>query len=278
MPTQPDHLPHQRRYWLTGASSGIGRELALQLAAQGCLVYISARSADALQALAAEAPGQLIPLPCDVADDAQMGSVFERLPPEQRPQWLDGLIAGAGVCEYVDLPVLDTAMCRRVADVNYFGVVNACAAALPLLQQAARDGTRGRPVIAGLCSMSVYTAFPRAEAYGAAKAAMAYFLDSLRCDIGRSIDVCLVYPGFVSTPMTASNDFPMPFCLPADEAARRTLAGLARRPRAFAFPWQLHWILKIAAALPGLWYGVIMPRMRRNPLTAGAAASKETER
>jgi len=268
MTTLPDHTPAQRLYWLTGASSGIGRELALQLAAQGHRVYISARSADVLQALAAEAPGQLIPLPCDVTDDVQMGTVFERLPPELRPQWLDGLIAGAGVCEYVDLPVLDTAMCRRVADVNYFGVVNACAAALPLLQRSAQAGTRGRPVIAGLCSMSVYTAFPRAEAYGAAKAAMAYFLDSLRCDIGRSIDVCLVYPGFVSTPMTVSNDFPMPFCISAEEAARRTLAGLARprRPRAFAFPWQLHWILKGAAALPGLWYGVIMPRMRRNTL------------
>lgn len=268
----------QRHYWLTGASSGIGRELALQLAAQGHRVYISARSAEGLQTLAAEAPGQLIPLPCDVSDDAQMATVFESLPPEQRPQWLDGLIAGAGVCEYVDLPVLDTALCRRVADVNYFGVVNACVAALPLLQRAAAMPGRGRPVIAGLCSMSVYTAFPRAEAYGAAKAAMAYFLDSLRCDIGRSIDVCLVYPGFVSTPMTASNDFPMPFCISAQDAARRTLAGLARprRPRAFAFPWQLHWLLRIAAAMPGLWYGVLMPRLRRNPL-AGSVTPPDQE-
>lgn len=268
--------PDQRQYWLTGASSGIGRELALQLAARGHIVYLSARSADALQTLAAEAPGQLIPLPCDVSDDAQMARVFEQLPPEQRPQWLDGVIAGAGVCEYVDLPVLETATCRRVAEVNYFGVVNACAAALPLLQRAAQAPGRGRPFIAGLCSMSVYTAFPRAEAYGAAKAAMAYFLDSLRCDIGRQVDVCLVYPGFVATPMTAPNDFPMPFCLSVDEAARRVLAGLekARRPRAFAFPWQLHGILKLAAALPGLWYGVIMPRMRRTPTLDSKEASR----
>ena len=268
--------PDQRQYWLTGASSGIGRELALQLAARGHIVYLSARSADALQTLAAEAPGQLIPLPCDVSDDAQMARVFEQLPPEQRPQWLDGVIAGAGVCEYMDLSVLETATCRRVAEVNYFGVVNACAAALPLLQRAAQAPGRGRPFIAGLCSMSVYTAFPRAEAYGAAKAAMAYFLDSLRCDIGRQVDVCLVYPGFVATPMTAPNDFPMPFCLSADEAARRVLAGLekARRPRAFAFPWQLHGILKLAAALPGLWYGVIMPRMRRTPTLDSKEASR----
>jgi len=270
--------PAQRQYWLTGASSGIGRELALQLAARGHIVYLSARSAAALQALAAEAPEQLIPLPCDVSDDAQMSRVFEQLPAPQRPQWLDGVIAGAGVCEYVDLPVLDTATCRRVADVNYFGVVNACAAALPLLQRAAEAPGRGRPFLAGLCSMSVYTAFPRAEAYGAAKAAMAYFLDSLRCDIGRQVDVCLVYPGFVATPMTAPNDFPMPFCLHAEDAARRVLAGLdrPRRPRAFAFPWQLHWILKLAAALPGLWYGVIMPRMRRTPMAVAATPAPPT--
>ena len=279
MPTLPAPTSPQRLYWLTGASSGIGRELALQLVAQGHIVYISARSAEGLQTLAAEAPGQLIVLPCDVSDDAQMATVFERLPLAQRPQWLDGVIAGAGVCEYVDLPVLDTAMCRRVADVNYFGVVNACVAALPLLQRAAAMPGRGRPVIAGLCSMSVYTAFPRAEAYGAAKAAMAYFLNSLRCDIGRVIDVCLVYPGFVSTPMTAGNDFPMPFCMSADEAARRVLAGLARprRPLSFAFPWQLHWLLKIAAALPGLWYGSVMPRMRKQGLSAATPSAQDKQ-
>ena len=253
----------QQVYWLTGASSGIGRELALQLAQQGHRVYMSARSASALSAIADAYPELLIPLPCDVSDDAALPQIFASLPEPLQPRWLDGLIAAAGTCEYVDLPELDPASLRRVMDVNHFGTVNACKTALPLLRAAAADPARGRPVIAGVCSMSVYTAFPRAEAYGAAKAAQRYFLESLRCDIGHDIDVTVIYPGFVSTPMTVANDFPMPFCLSAEDAAGRIIAGLARRPRSLAFPWQLHCILKLAAWLPGLWYSVLVPRLSR---------------
>lgn len=266
----------QQVYWLTGASSGIGRALALLLAQQGHRVYVSARSAAALDAVAAAHPGHLIPLPCDVADDAAMARVFEQLPEALRPQTLDGLIAGAGTCEYVDLPDLDIALLRRVMDVNHFGVANACKAALPLLQAAAADPTRRRPCIVGLCSMSVYTAFPRAEAYGAAKAAMRYFLDSLRCDIGHAIDVTVVYPGFVSTPMTSSNDFPMPYCMSAEDAASHVYAALGEGKRSIAFPWQLHWLLKLASWLPGLWYGVLAPRLSRQQKAASARSATNT--
>ncbi len=268
-------MGHQRVYWLTGASSGIGRELARLLARQGHRVYVSARNAAALQALADEFPGQLIPLPCDVADDAAMARVFSSLPPALQPQWLDGLIAGAGTCEYVDLPQLDLASFRRVADVNYFGVVNACAAALPLLEAAARDASRGRPLILGICSMSVHVGFPRAEAYGSAKAAMRYFLDSLRADIGRDIDVSVAYPGFVSTPMTAANDFPMPYCISAEVAAQQLAAALDRRRRAFGFPWQLQGLLKLAAWLPGLWYGTLAPRLSRQGRPAATSPTQD---
>jgi NAD(P)-dependent dehydrogenase (short-subunit alcohol dehydrogenase family) len=253
----------QQSYWLTGASSGIGKALALQLAQQGHRVYVSARSEAPLADLAAACPGLIIPLPCDVADDAAMASVFEQLPEALRPQKLDGLIAAAGTCEYVDLPDLNLASLRRVMDVNHFGVVNACRAALPLLNAAVAIPGGHRPCIVGVCSMSVYTAFPRAEAYGSAKAAMSYFLDSLRCDIGPAIDITVVYPGFVSTPMTKSNDFPMPFCLTAEDAARRIAAALGKGKRSLAFPWQLHWLLKLASWLPGLWYGALAPRLSR---------------
>jgi NAD(P)-dependent dehydrogenase (short-subunit alcohol dehydrogenase family) len=255
--------PAPRVYWLTGASSGIGRELALQLAGQGHRVFLTARSTPALEALAEQHPQLLVPLPCDVSDDQAMARIFEQLPPAERPQQLDGLIMAAGTCEYIDLPSLDMGRMRRVADVNFFGVANACAAALPLLQAATADSARGRPVIAGLCSMSVYTGFPRAEAYGSAKAAMRYFLDSLRCDVGHSIDVSVIFPGFVSTPMTASNDFPMPFCISAEAAARHVIAGLRTRRRYQSFPWQLHWLLRLASWLPGLWYGVLAGKLSR---------------
>lgn len=252
-----------RVYWLTGASSGIGRELARLLAAAGQRVYVSARNAEALTALVADYPQHLIALPCDVSDDLSMQAVFSTLPAAQRPQHLDGLILSAGTCEYVDLPELDLASFRRVADVNYFGVVNACKAALPLLQAAARTPAGRKPEIVGICSMSVLTGFPRAEAYGSAKAAMDYFLKALRCDVQATIEVTLVYPGFVATPMTAVNDFPMPFCLSAAAAAKQIMARLGQGRRSIAFPWQLHWLLRLASAVPGLWYGVLMQQLSR---------------
>jgi NAD(P)-dependent dehydrogenase (short-subunit alcohol dehydrogenase family) len=248
-------------YWVTGAGTGIGRELVRQLAARGNRIYATSRTRSDLEALAAEFPGLVIPLPCDVSDESAMSSLFDTLPEVQRPQHLDGLITAAGTCEYIDLPELDTHAIRRVIEVNYFGVVHACKVALPLLQAAATAGRR--PSITGICSMSVYTAFPRAEAYGSAKAAMRYFLDSLRCDLSGRVEVCIVYPGFVATPMTANNDFPMPFAISADEAAAHIVASLGKGKRSIAFPWQLHWILKLAAAMPGLWYGVVAKKLSR---------------
>lgn len=255
-----------RTWWLTGASSGIGREVARQLAGRGDRVYVTARRQEALDTLVAEFPDRVLPLPADVSDDAAMQRLFASLPAALRPESLDGIILCAGTCEYMDLPDLDVAMLRRVAEVNYFGVANACAAALPLLLTRAAQAGQGlcsRPRIVGVCSMSVLTAFPRAEAYGSAKAAMRYFLDALRCDIGDRVDVQTILPGFVETPMTAANDFPMPFCLGSEEAAQRVLDALDSHKREYSFPRRLYWLLKLASWLPGLWYGPVMARLRR---------------
>jgi len=254
--------------WVTGAGSGIGRELALQLAAAGHTVYISARSSAVLDQMAAAQPGKLLPLPCDVVDTAQMQGLFKDLPTP--PEALDLVILCAGTCEYVDLPTLDPQLFRRVLDVNFHGTVNSCRTALPLLQEAALRKPGQRPELVGLSSMSAYVGFPRAEAYGASKAAMAYFLDSLRCDVGQTLDVTVVYPGFVATPLTARNDFSMPFLQSAATAATCILSGLGRGRRRISFPWQLQWLLRLAALLPALWYGPVMRRLRRQQHGANA--------
>lgn len=254
-------VPVQLTCWVTGAGSGIGRELALRLAAAGHTVYISARTTAALDELALSQPGRLLPLPCDVADDEQMNGLFGRLP--AAPTTLDLVILCAGICEYVDMPALNPALFRRVMAVNFLGTVNSCRVALPLLQAAARQFPERRPQLVGLASMSTYVGFPRAEAYGAAKAAMAYFLDSLRCDVGQQLDVTVVYPGFVATPLTARNDFAMPFLQSAATAAEHILARLGRGRRRISFPWQLHGLLRLAALLPGLWYGPVMRFLSR---------------
>ncbi len=257
---------HGGNWWITGASSGIGRELALLLAAQGMRVWVSARSASALQALAEQAPAQLMALPCDVTDDGAMGALFRSAP--DAPEWLDGVILCAGACEYVDLPELDTAVFRRVFNVNCFGIVNACRAALPLLRAARKRTPARKPQLLGVGSLSSVVAFPRAEAYGASKAALAYFLDALRCDIQQDIDVTVISPGFVATPMTAHNDFPMPFTWSGRKAAAYIVARLGAGRRAIRFPWQLRSLLAFGALWPAFWYDVIVPRLARK--TAGA--------
>ena len=251
----------RQNWWITGASSGIGRELALLLAEQGHRVYISARNATELATLALQYPGLLLPLPCDVSDDQAMAGLFANV--ADVPPWLDGVILSAGVCEYVELPELELAVCRRVFAVNYFGVVNACRAALPLLQAGRKRTPHRTPQLVGISSLSSLVGFPRAEAYGASKAAMTYFLDSLRCDVQPAIAVTVVSPGFVTTPMSVRNDFAMPFVWPARKAAEFIVARLGQSRNAIYFPWQLHILLALAARLPGLWYRFIVPKLAR---------------
>jgi len=249
-----------KRYWITGASSGIGKALVDKLAKQGHELIVSSRNHEALQALALNYPEQIRVLACDVSDSDSMQSLFDKQAPEL--DYLDGIILCAGHCEYIDLPDFNLPSFGRHMAVNFQGTVNSCAAAYPLLKRA-MGRTGGKPFIAGLCSMSSYLGFPRAEAYGASKAAMAYFLDSLRADIGQEIDVIAVYLGFVETPMTASNDFPMPFIQTVDVAANAILKNIEKRPFRINFPWRLHIVLKVFSRLQGLWDRAIIPRLRR---------------
>jgi len=240
--------------WVTGASSGIGREVAEQLAGEGHNVYASARNAESLASLVHSAKGNVTAIPCDVSDDRAMAEILSNYGIET----LDSIFLCAGTCEYIDMPVLDIDMVRRVADTNYFGIVNSCIAALPLLRKSPNTTH-----IVGVGSMSSYLGFPRAEAYGASKAAMSYFLDSLRCDLVGEIDVTVVYPGFIKTPLTDKNDFPMPFLMTAEKAAEVILKKSSKRPLKISFPSRLHLLLQAMKVMPGLWYNTIAARMSR---------------
>lgn len=255
----------QKTYWVTGASSGIGLAMAKKLACQGHLVYISSRNPQTLDEIVSKhslgLSGQLIALPCDVTDDEGMVKVLQNANIDS----LDCIILSAGSCEYIDLPDLDIKKIRRVSDSNFFGVVNCCIAALPLLQKTAADPDKERPQIIGIGSMSSYVGFPRAEAYGSSKAAMSYFLHSLRCDLNEKVDVTVVYPGFVKTPMTDRNDFSMPFLMEVDEAADIILKKAERRPLSIAFPSRLNLILHAMQLFPRIWYSNIAARLSRHP-------------
>jgi NAD(P)-dependent dehydrogenase (short-subunit alcohol dehydrogenase family) len=201
--------------WVTGASSGLGRSLALALAAGGDQVIASARNQQALDQLA-ELDPNIVAVACDITDKAALESAAKRML-EISPH-LDQIILNAGNCEYLDFPDPDWAAVRRVMEINFFGTVNCVEMALPLLRQA----TNHRPHIVAVASQVTAAPFPRSEAYGASKAAMQYFFESLRIDlVAEGIDVSVVNPGFVDTPLTRKNDFEMPFLMSPCDCQQR---------------------------------------------------------
>ena len=245
--------------WITGASTGIGRELALQYAQAGNRVFASARAREKLVALAEEAlPNVIVVLPCDITDTMSLQNAAKKI--QAQAGYLDKVIINAGTCEYFSLRLPDWQLMTRVMNVNYFGAINTLAAALPLLRKTPIKGNAHIVVMASLASV---VPFSRAEAYGASKAALRYFFDSLRVDLqAENISVTVVQPGFVATPLTAQNDFPMPFMLKVETAAAIILRRLKSKPRLIRFPRRLAWILLLLAHLPGLWHYVVTKPLR----------------
>lgn len=226
---------------ITGASSGIGRELALYYAAKGWTVYAVARSKDKLDELSRQAGINAVSL--DLTDDGAVKAAAEQL--QTDGVVLDLLLLNAGTCEYVDVADLDLAAFDRTFAINFHAVVSSTKYFLPLLQASLT------PKLAIVSSMAHFFPFTKAQAYGASKAATSYFADSLRLDLaGSGISVHLIEPGFVDTPLTQKNDFAMPFLLPAQEAAKRVYNGLQQGKTRLRFPLRLSLLLKTLSMLP----------------------------
>lgn len=227
---------------ITGASSGIGRALALQYATAGWQVLAVARSGDRLQQLSQSSPW-IQCLQLDLTDNA---AVAQSLPLIQKmlPR-LDLIILNAGTCEYVDADDFELAAFDRTFAVNFFSVVAAVKYWLPLLV------TSNRPQIAIVSSLAWLFPFTKAQAYGASKAALSYFTDSLRLDIAdKGIQVSLIEPGFVDTPLTRKNDFAMPFILPVEQAAARVIKAIDAGKLRYRFPKRLSFSLNLLNLLP----------------------------
>ncbi len=225
--------------WITGASTGIGREVALQLAAQGVIVAASARSADKLKALGAN----IKPYPVDVTDRDAMLQTIEKI--ERDLGSIDLAILGAGTYSPVEIDAFDPSLSELAMGVNYMGVVNGVTGLL------AHMLPRRKGHIAWIASVAGYRGLPKAAAYGPTKAALINLAESLKPELdARGITVSVINPGFVETPMTAQNEFPMPFMIKTDEAARRTIAGLAKGHFEIAYPTRFVAILKIMRVLP----------------------------
>lgn len=244
--------------WITGASSGIGRALALAVARAGAVVIASGRNEQSLAELQAQ-HDHIHPLVYDVTDAAAADATRRRL--QEISPVLHRVVMNAGNCEYLDISDPDWSMLGRIMAINYQGAVNTLEVALPLLRQL--SGTRGH--IIGVASQSTFAPFPRAEVYGASKAALTYMLNALRLDLKPcNIDVSVVNPGFVKTPLTDKNDFPMPFLITPQQAAERMLEGIVKRRRQIDFPRRLKWLLKLMCCVPSVWYDLIGPRLTKS--------------
>jgi NAD(P)-dependent dehydrogenase (short-subunit alcohol dehydrogenase family) len=233
-----------RRVWVTGGSSGIGRALVEALARRGARVAVTARSAEALAALVGTLPGSgHLALAADIAEPAAVRDAIARI----GSAWggLDVAILNAGTHVPMRGDAIDLEVAHRLIDVNLKGTVNAAAAAIPVFLAA------GRGHIAVVASVAGYIGLPKSLIYGATKAGLINFTESLRLDLAaRGIKVQLVCPGFVATPLTDGNDFRMPALLTAGAAAERILAGLGSNRFEIHFPRRFTLWLKLIRGLP----------------------------
>jgi short-subunit dehydrogenase len=231
---------------ITGASSGIGWELAKTLAAQQCAVGLVARRKDRLEALLKEIQstgGKAACAVADVADRPQTVSAIHALRDQLGP--VDLLIANSGVGVPTTLEPLNIDEVEQMFKVNTLGVVYAIEAVLPEMLR------RGKGHLAAVSSLASYLGMPGESGYCASKAAVNVYMEGLRVQLRRrGIVVTIICPGFIDTPMTAVNTFKMPFLLSADRAAQLIVRALSHKKKVYNFPWQTALLMKLACWLP----------------------------
>ncbi|MHC5026594.1 MAG: SDR family NAD(P)-dependent oxidoreductase [Planctomycetota bacterium] len=243
--------------WITGASQGIGRALALALAGQGAIPVLTARSRNDLDTVQREIEsngGRAAVHPGDVTDGERMQEIVREVEGELGP--IDMLIANAGAHLFTRPEAFDTAEYLDLMNLNYGGTLHCIEAVLPGMLER----RRGR--IVGVASLAGFRALPRAAAYGASKAALINFFDSIRFHLERhGVGVTVVNPGFVRTPLTDKNDFTMPFLMEPDDAAHVICRGLSRDKKEIAFPFPFSTTIRLLRVLPYPIYERIMRRV-----------------
>ncbi len=236
--------------WVTGASAGIGRAVALELADRGWTVHATARNAETLDALAAERPGRIVPQPGDVSDRARMREIVETM---EAQGGVALAVLNAGVYIPMRAQEFDAEAVEKTFAVNVLGAANGLD---PLLKAmiARRSGH-----VALVASVAGYRGLPRAAAYSATKAALIAMAEALAFDlIDLNVRISVVCPGFVETEATAVNNFQMPFLMKPGEAAKRIADGLAKPGFEIAFPRRFELILKTIGLLPNRAYFAVM--------------------
>jgi len=255
--------PSAPRVFITGASSGIGSALARYYAGHGATLGLAARRGDQLQALAAElsatGAANVFCYPLDVADAPALQTAADDF--LARGGAPDIVVANAGVSSGTLTECReDLAVIRRILDINVFGMAATFSPFIPAMKQ------RGGGRLVGIASVAGIRGLPGAEAYSASKAAAIAYLESLRLEMRSSgVKVVTIAPGYIATPMTAINPYPMPFMLPADEAARRFARAIERGCSYTVIPWQMGVVAKGLRLLPNWLYDRLFANAPRKP-------------
>jgi NADP-dependent 3-hydroxy acid dehydrogenase YdfG len=232
-----------KRYWLVGASEGLGRAVAEVMSRAGCELILSARNADRLTELAASLPGRATALPLDVSDRAAIEQAARDIGP------LDGMVYLAGVYWPMKSTEWDTDRAEQMADINFMGAQRCVGAVIgPMLEQG-----HGHIVLTG--SLSGFRGLPGAIGYGASKAACMYLAESLQADLRNTpVQVQVINPGFIRTRLTDKNDFSMPFIMEPEAAAHEFFDHMNTDSFKKSFPLVFSWLFRISQFMPDWLY------------------------
>jgi len=236
-----------KKIWITGASSGIGKALALKFAKEDWQVAASARREQLLNEIS-ESNKNIYSFPLDVTDSEKCKEVFNQI--KEKFQEIDISIFCTGMHDPKSEKKLNLESINKIMNVNFFGTINSVNAVYDYY----REKKYGH--ISIVSSVAGYRGLPTGGAYCASKSALTTFAESLYFDMKRfNVRVSVVHPGFIKTPMTDQNDFPMPMIKSAEFAAEQMFKGLTQS-NAFEihFPKQFTFIMKILKFMPNWLY------------------------
>ncbi len=244
---------------VTGASSGIGEALAIALAKRGATLGLVARREAMLLDLAQRCEvegGKARVFPCDVTDAASIQEAADDLRDEFGH--IDILIANAGIGgNNAETRALEPDAVKKVIDINLLGAANSVAAVLPHMLE------RGSGQLVAISSLAGFRGLPKSAAYSASKAGMTAFFESVRLDVAhKGIDVTIIQPGFIKTPLTSGRQNKMPFLMELEDAIPHFIRAIEKKKRFAAFPWQLATIVRAGKIFPSWIYDRVAGRSR----------------
>lgn len=249
-------------YWtnkvvmITGASSGLGRGMALEIAARGGHLGLLARREDLLNEIVDEAKKKnvkAVAAAADVRDANAVREAADRVRKELGP--IDILIANAGIGTADHAASLTPEHAANVIGINVLGAVNSVAAVLPEMVER----KQGRLV--AISSLAAYRGLAKSAAYCASKAALSAYFESLRIDLRQAgIGVTTIHPGFIKTDLTAGRHAKMPYLMELDDGVKKIIGAIEREKKLYAFPWQLATIVRASMLMPAAMYDWIAER------------------